>query len=649
MNIVTLNLETYYADDFTLSAMTTEEFVRDPRYETHVCGARFPFDPVTGEGPAYTTWADPENMHYVLDAWDWSQTAVLCHHTQFDALILSHHYGIKPAFYLDTLSMARLLMGNHVGKSLEKLAEMYGMPAKRAHDNHFKNKHWHELSAADKTLRGEACCDNVSLTWDLFQKLAASFPAGEYAMVDATVRMFTCPVLEGDTDLLARIWEKEAQTKALLLDKLGVTAADLRKQWKFAELLRSEDIEPEQKLSPKPAKCKACGGAGYTAASDSDPGQYCEACGGEGATEKWNYSFAKTDDFMRDLLEDETPLAAMPEATVSMLAQAKLDAHSNGTQTRVARMGFMSTRGPLCVYLNYAGTHLGGWSGGDKMNWQNFRRGGPIAEAIRAPKGYRVCVADASQIECRLLNEISGQTDVIERFRNHEDPYVALASVFYGRPITRADPEERGTGKQGELSCGYGAGAATIKATAKRGTYGPPVHMSDEEALRLRNTYRETHPHVVELWTQAGDVLKKLHAGMHFQWNVVEIRDKIMWLPDGVPLLYDTIEWHETEDKKGWRRRNRKGWSWLYGSLFVENLIQALRNVFIKGVWRECIAAGLPVVSMEHDKLICMARGHEAADALKFLQTEMSRPPSWLPDIPLDSDGFISETFAKQS
>src|SRR6185369_5827892 len=193
--------------------------------------------------------------------------------------------------------MARLLMGNHVGKSLEKLAEMYGMPAKRAHDNHFKNKHWHELSAADKTLRGEACCDNVSLTWDLFQKLAASFPAGEYAMVDATVRMFTCPVLEGDTDLLARIWEKEAQTKALLLVKLGVTAADLRKQWKFAELLRSEDIEPEQKLSPKPAKCKACGGAGYTAASDSDPGQYCEACGGEGATEKWNYSFAKTDDF----------------------------------------------------------------------------------------------------------------------------------------------------------------------------------------------------------------------------------------------------------------------------------------------------------------------------------------------------------------
>ena len=203
MNIITLNFETYFADDFTLSAMTTEEYVRDPRFETHVCGARFPFDPVTGEGPAYTTWGDPDNLHFVLDAWDWSQTAVLCHHTQFDGLILSHHYGIKPAFYLDTLSMARLLFGNHISKSLEKLAEMYGMPAKRAHDNHFKNKRWNQLSAQDKKLRGEACCDNVTLTWDLFQKLAASFPQGEYAMVDATVRMFTCSVLEGDTDLLA--------------------------------------------------------------------------------------------------------------------------------------------------------------------------------------------------------------------------------------------------------------------------------------------------------------------------------------------------------------------------------------------------------------------------------------------------------------
>ena len=632
MQVITMDAETFFSSDFTLSSLTTEEYCRDPRFEVHGWGIRLP--------DGTTFWLTHEEFIVWAATVDWSQTAVLCHHAHFDGLILSHVYGIKPAFYLDTLSMARLLFGNHIKKSLEAIADLFKIGTKSIPYDLFKGKHWHELSPQVRKTVADGCCDDVTLTWDLFQKLAQSFPQSEYAMIDATVRMFCCPVLEGDTDLLAAIWEKEAATKAALLEKLGVTAADLRKPSTYAKLLRAEDIEPEQKLSPKLQKCKVCVGRGHV---DID----CSECGGRGEFEKWNYAFAKTDDFMRDLLEDETPLIAMPEATVAMLAQAKLDAHSTGTQTRVARMGFMSTRGPLCVYLNYAGTHLAGWSGGDKMNWQNFRRGGAIGEAICAPEGHKVVVADASQIECRLLNEVAGQQDVVERFRRREDPYVALASVFYGRPITKADPEERGTGKQGELSCGYGAGAKTIQATAKRGTYGPPVHMSDEEALRLRDTYRETHPHVVHLWTEARDVLKKLHAGMEFDWNVVHIKDKIMWLPDGVPLLYDTIEWHETDDKKGWRRRNRKGWSWLYGSLFVENLIQALRNVFIKGVWRECIAAGLPVVSMEHDKLICLAREHEAEDALKFLQQEMSRPPSWLPDIPLDSDGFISETFAK--
>jgi DNA polymerase family A len=642
MNIITLDFETFFSADYTLSNLTTEEYVRDSRFEVH--GVGIDWQQYPDAGAAKIIWYDAPTAEHVLPQVDWSTTAVLCHHTHFDGLILSHVYGIKPAMYLDTLSMARLLFGNHIKKSLGALAEMFGLGAKDVPYDLFKGKHWHELSPSAQRQVAYGCCQDVKLTWDLFCKLAQSLPASEYAFVDATVRMFTQPVLEGDTDLLAQIWEKEAATKAALLEKLGVSATDLRKQWKFAEILRSEDIEPEQKPG-KPQACKTC--------EDNDQGRIydgslCPDCGGTKQIERWNYSFAKTDDFMRELLEDETPLATMPEATVSMLAQAKLDAHSNGTQTRVERMGHMSTRGALCVYLNYAGTHLSGWSGGDKMNWQNFRRGGPIAEAIRAPKGHKVVVADASQIECRLLNKVAGQSDVVERFRKHEDPYVSLASVFYGRTITKADQAERGTGKQGELSCGYGAGAKTIQATAKRGTYGPPVHMTDEEALRLRDTYRETHPYVQALWNEGTDVLKKLAAGMEFDWNVVHIKDKMMWLPNGVPLRYDTIEWHDNGEKQGWRIKSRNGWSWMYGSKFIENLIQALRNVFIRQAWQDCIDAGLPVVSMEHDKLICLAREHEADDALKFLQAAMSRPPAWLPDIPLDSEGYISGTFAKE-
>lgn len=597
--------------------MTTEAYVRDPRFEVHGVGVRFH----NGD----LQWFQDADyfLHHMRDMTQ-ELPAILCHHAHFDGLILAHHYGIKPALWLDTLSMARLLIGPHISKSLGSLAEHFSVGVKDIPYELFKGKHWHELSPAIQEKVADGCCQDVQLTWDLFCILAKSFPQEEYQLVDATVRMFTEPVLVGNTAKLAEIYQIEARAKTDLLTELGIeqtvepktgkVKSELTKDWFFAKLLRDEGIEPEQ----KPGKDKPDG------------------------TPRWNYSFAKTDDFMRELLDDA-------DDRVRMLAEARLAAKSTGVQTRSERLGWMSTRGAMCVYLNYAGTHLCGWSGGDKVNWQNLKRGGPIAEAIEAPGGHCLVINDASQIECRLLNEIAGQQDVIARFRNKEDPYVAIASQFYNRKITKADEAERGTGKQAELSCGYGAGAKTIQATAKRGTYGPPVYLTDEDALRLRDTYRMTHPAVVNYWGQAGDVLKKLHSGLEFEWGPLYIKDKRIWLPNDTPLIYETLEWHVAEDgDQYWRVRTRKfGWTKIYGAKLVENIIQALRNVHIKTAWSACAQAGIRIVSMEHDKLIACVREHEAQAAFAFMKAELSRAPEWLPNVPLDSEGYISRTFAK--
>lgn len=605
MNIITLDFETFFSDEYTLSKLTTEEYVRDARFEAHGVGIRWP-------GSERTTWFTGENIAANLDL-DWSRTACLCHHAHFDGLILSHHYGIKPAFWFDTLSMARLLIGNHLSVSLENLAKHFNLQAKSVPYNLFKGKHWHELEPHVQQQVASGCLHDCDLTWDIFSTLAKAFPQEEYALVDATVRMFTEPLLVGNTELLADIYQEESMAKARLLAELEVSGADIRKDWKFAELLRAEGVEPEQ----KPGKPK------------------------EDGTPRWNYSFAKTDDFMRELLDDENE-------RVALLAEARLSEKSNITQTRTTRLGWMSTRGAMPVYLSYCGAHTTRWSGGDKVNWQNRKRGGRLEKAIEAPQGSAVVVNDASQIECRILNEVAGQRDVIERFRNREDPYVNLASQFYGRPITKADEKERGTGKQGELSCGYGAGGPTIKATAKRGTYGPPVYLTDEEALRLRDTYRATHPGVTQLWAQAGDVLKKMHSNSEFEWHCLYVKDKRIYLPNGAPLIYETLEWTQFDDgEQGWTILSRRGRVTQYGAKLVENIIQALARLHVSQAWLRCREAGIRMVSMEHDKLLAVVAEHEAQDAFNFMREEMSRPPVWLPNVPLDSEGYVSDTFAK--
>src|ERR1700719_3329659 len=200
-----------------------------------------------------------------------------------------------------TLSMARLMLGNHLSVSLEQVRKHFGMPGKITPYSAFDGKKWSELPHAVQQQMAEGACDEVESIWAIFGKLMAmGFPREELFVVDATVKMFSEPVLQGDIDLLARVWEDENNAKALRLKELAIDANELQSADKFANLLRAEGIEPatkDGKIDPKTGKPREI------------------------------YAFAKTDQFMRDLLEDDSPRART-------LAEARLGEKSTLLQTR---------------------------------------------------------------------------------------------------------------------------------------------------------------------------------------------------------------------------------------------------------------------------------------------------------------------------
>jgi len=607
MQIVTLDFETYFDDEYTLKKLSTEAYIRDSRFEALGLGVRF----VNGE---LRYFPDPDEfLHHMRE--EPSKFAVLCHHAHFDGLILSHHYGVKPHAWLDTLSMARLLLGNHLSVSLDSLARHFGLSAKSVPYDLFRGRHWADLSLAAQREVANGCLHDVALTWDIFNKLAPSFPVEEYPVVDETIRMFTEPRLEADIDLLGKVWSEENERRRAGLADLGVSDSDLQSSDKFADLLRAAGVEPATK------------------AGKNGP----------------IYAFAKTDEFMKQLLEHD-------DERVALLAAARLGIKSTIDQTRAERLGWMSRRGStMPVYLSYAAAHTTRWGGGDKVNWQNFRRVDKksgkayIRQAIKAPAEHVIIKADKSQVECRFLNMVAGQWDVIERFAKKEDPYVGIASKFYGRPITRSDEAERGVGKQLELSCGYGAGASTIVRTAARGTYGPPVKLTESEGLLARDLYRDTHPAVVQLWKQAGRIIAGLAGTTSpIRWGVLTVHSNAIILPNGCPLHYPELEYHrdvETGDEF-WRYRTRHGWAKLYGGKLVENVIQALSRVDMSQTILRLRARGYRVSLMEHDALAIVARNDSQLDKhVEVVKAEMSRSPTWLPGIPLDCEVTVGERY----
>ncbi len=628
MRFVVLDYESYYADDYTLSKLSTEAYIRDPRFEAH--GAAIKWSPRHD-----AIWYDEPTLRHVLAEEDWSDVFLICHHSQFDGLILFHHYAVIPKMWGCTLSMARLLLGNHLSVSLDNVRKHFGIPLKTTPYNLFKGKHWAEMTPDVQRQVAEGACDEVESIWKIFGLLLKDFPREELEIVDSVVRMFTEPVLRGDIDLLAKVWQDEEARKTRMLRELDVDVTELQSADKFTLLLAEEGVEIEYKdgkNGPIPA-------------------------------------FAKTDQFMRDLLESEND-------RVRTLAEARMGVKSTFLQTRAETLGWMARRGPLAVYLRYAGAGTLRVSGGDGGNWLNFKRNSDIRRSVLAPEGFYIAPVDASQIECRVLHYLAGGADepVIQKFRNNEDPYVDLASEFYKEPIykpEKGDPRraemeaKRGMGKQGRLMCGYGAAGKQFKITAKNGLYGPPVDIPIEDADRFVKLYRETNPSICGrgrgYWSQCEQMLKVLVGGGTADFGPLLIRMHKIYVGDArIPMNYDSLEWYrptaddahlyrDFERNGFYRMKTRQGWKKMWGSKLTQNICEAVSRVIVsQALIRIKRQFNIRALNWPYDELLLLIPrdGHEHQH-LQQCKIEMERTPEWLPGLPLACEGELGERYDK--
>lgn len=592
MQLVTLDLETYFDADYSLRKMTTEAYVRDNRFKIHCCAWR------VGDNPA--------NVSPTVPALDWENCAVVCHNTAFDAFALSHHLGIRPGFLMDTLSMARLVYPHLAGHSLEKLAlALQSGSPKTVPYQLFKGVR--DLSPEIYAQLAEGCKHDVELTYDIFKKTLPMVPKDELRVIDLTLRMFTEPALSLDRPRLTTEIQTIIRRKQEALLQLNCNKEDLQSAETFANLLRLQGVEPPTKASP------------------TTPG-------------KQVYAFAKTDADFKELLEHDN-------LTVQALVEARLGQKSTIGETRAQRLLDMDLRGALPVFLNYCGAHTTRWSGGDKMNWQNFTRGSELRKSILAPPGYVLVVGDLSQIECRFVNWLAGQEDMLNKFRNNEDIYSELATRFYGEHVDKSKPEKRGTGKQIELSCGFGAGADSIKETARRGTYGPPVHLTDTQALAARDLYRNTHPKVKEMWSYAQKrIIPDLIAGnKDYMWGPMRVYGQRIYIPGGTFIDYSNLHYN---GKDYYQAFPRKGHVKAYGGKMVQNVVEALARAILAGAALK-IADRYKVVLLTHDEVVCLAKEEEADEALSFVLNTLKTNPKWCINIPLEAEGGYARNYSK--
>jgi DNA polymerase I-like protein with 3'-5' exonuclease and polymerase domains len=603
VDIITLDFETYYAQDYTLSKGTTEEYIRSPRFEVIGVAVK------VNDGPTEWFSGTHEETRAFLSRYDWANSFALAHNTMFDGAIMSWRFGIKPKVWLDTLCMARALHGVEVGGSLKAVAERYGVGEKGNEVVNAKNKRLADFTREELSRYASYCVNDVDLTRDVFKIMVEKFPKQELKLIDLTLRMFIDPVLDLDTGLLETHLDKIKDWKDELLDKSGTTKEDLMSNPKFAELLKGLDVDPPMKISP--------------------------------TTGKETYAFAKTDEGFKALAEDE-------DVRVQALVAARLGNKSTLEETRTQRFIDISKRGLLPVPIRYYAAHTGRWGGDDKINLQNLPSRGPNAKALKraiiAPEGHMIVEADSAQIEARVLAWLAEQEDLVTAFANKEDVYKKMAYSIYNVPVDGVSKAQRQIGKVVILGAGYGVGHVKLRAFLKMQA---GVEVDLDEAKRIIDIYRQSNSNIRKLWKDANNSIKYMYQGSVLQFGrqgVLEVVDGGVRLPSGLVMRYDDLRGEQNEKGVEYTYKTRRGRTRIYGGKVIENVCQGIARCII-GEQMLKIAKRYRVVLTVHDSIACCVPYYEADDCKAYVEECMRWTPDWAKGLPVDCEAGIGVNY----
>lgn len=660
--LVSLDFETYYDADYTLSKLSTSEYIRDPRFKAQMLGIKV--------GLGKTRIIPANRIKAELAKINWATHAVLCHNTQFDGFILSHHYGIHPVYLYDTLSMARGLHSNDIGAGLDEVSLFYGGQGKLEGLESTKGVlNWGKgLFAATATY----CANDVDEMFRIFGLMLPKMPADEMGLIDLTCRMFCSPMLKVDLPrveaelkreldrrevLMYAAVEPEAWEEAKLLKgkekllegkdrDLLIIRRVIGSNEKFADLLRAEGIEPPVKISPawikKPKDLR----------DDED---------------KYVYAFSKDDNKFIEMplhydmwgfdlnIPDQVRQMSEKQARLQALVDVRIAVKSTTNVTRAERFLTAGANGmPLpCGYAYYR-AHTGRWGGQNKMNMQNLTRGGELRLSILAPKGHVVAVQDSGQIECRVNGWLWGQTDLMDAFRDADagigrDAYCNFGDSVYGRTITKADKVERHVAKTAVLGLGFQMGSPKFQMTLAKGANGgPPVFFSQDECKAIVNTYRQKNWAIVSGWGICKQIIEDMAAGREGAYGPLNWEFETLWLPNGMALKYPNLRKALSADT-GWEE-----WSYqakdqrkkIYGGLLCENIVQALARIIVAGQ-KLAISRKYRVVMTTHDEVVALAKTAQGQRCIDFMAKCMSTAPAWCADIPLNCEGGFDVNYSK--
>lgn len=220
-----IDFESYYNVEYTLSKISTVEYVADPRFEFTGVGFEIlnhpkAHGPVFVPGPDGVEWAIGRLQRLFGKALH--NCTVVAKNCKFDMLILAEKFGIYPPFTIDIEDLSRFY-DSRMSQKLKDLVPYFKLTKPKGDTKQFKGLHYGEMSEQQRSNLAEYGCTDIELETALLKILLpyVSNPGFELALARHTLNMYLRPVFELDR-VAAEKLEAEMNKELLnVLDSVG--------------------------------------------------------------------------------------------------------------------------------------------------------------------------------------------------------------------------------------------------------------------------------------------------------------------------------------------------------------------------------------------------------------------------------------------
>jgi len=238
---------------------------------------------------------------------------------------------------------------------------------------------------------------------------------------------------------------------------------------------------------------------------------------------------------------------------------------------------------------------------------------------FKATAGNKIITADYSQIELRILAQVSQDKEYIRAYNEGEDLHRLTASKIFNKPLEAIEKNDRSIAKTVNFGIAYGMWTFGLQKKLK--TAG--IEIEENEAEGIIKGFYEAYPGVAKyLRDISTEGLKNL-----------EVKNRAGRL----------MKFEKPEDEKAQKSIKRESKNLPIQSLCADMVKIAMGNIFLK-----LEPKGVKFINTVHDELVFECTEAQAEEVKDIVETEMEKAGAlFLIDLPCIAIVTIRDTWEK--